>query len=43
MLCAYCCKWRLKANVCMSAVMVFARNAVEGSLKWGQDNLPNVF
>ena len=25
---AYCCKWRLKANV--SAVMVFARDAVEG-------------
>ena len=27
---AYCCKWRLKANVSKSAVMVFARDAVEG-------------
>ena len=27
----YCNKWRLKANVCKSAVMVFSRNPVE----WG--------
>ena len=38
----YCCKWRLKANISKSAVMVFARDAVEGSWKWGQDSLPNV-
>ena len=25
---AYCCKWRLKANVSKSAVMVFARDVV---------------
>ena len=30
---AYCCKWRLKANVSKSAVMVFARDAVEGDWK----------
>ena len=28
---AYCCKWRLKANVSKSAVVVFARELVEGS------------
>ena len=28
---AFCCKWRLKANVSKSAVMVFARDAVIGS------------
>ena len=39
---AYCCKRRLKANVTNSAVMVFARDAVEGSWKWGQDSPPNV-
>ena len=27
---SYCNKWRLKANVSKSAVMVFARNKVEG-------------
>ena len=27
---AYCCKWRLKANISKSALMVFARDAVEG-------------
>ena len=26
---AYCCKWRLKANVSKSAVVVFARELVE--------------
>ena len=30
------------ANVSKSAVMVFARDAVEGSWKWGEDALPNV-
>ena len=28
---AYCCKWRLKANVSKSAVVFFARELVEGS------------
>ena len=27
---AYCCKWRLKANVSKNTVMVFARETVEG-------------
>ena len=33
---AYCCKWRLKANVSKSAVMVFATDTVEGDWKWGR-------
>ena len=35
---AYCCKWRLKANVSKSAVVVFARELelVEGSWNWGE-------
>ena len=37
---AYCCKWRLKANANKSAVMVIARNAVEGDWKWRENNLP---
>ena len=36
---AYCCKWRLKTNVSKSAVMVFARDAVEGDWKWGENSL----
>ena len=32
---AHCCKWRLKANVRKSAVVVFARKIVEGSWNWG--------
>ena len=39
---AYCCKWRLTANVSKSAVVVFARDVVEGAWKWGENNLPNV-
>ena len=38
----YCCKWRLKANGSKSAVMVFARDAVEGDWKWGENSLPKV-
>ena len=38
---AYCCKWRLKANVSKSTVMVFARDA-EGDWKWGENSLPKV-
>ena len=38
---AYCCKWRLKANVSKSAVVVFARELVEGSC-WGEQALPRL-
>ena len=34
---AYCCK---KANVSKSAVVVFARELVEQSWKWGEQALP---
>ena len=37
---AYCCKWRLKANVSKSAVVVFARKLVEVSWNWGEQALP---
>ena len=33
---ACCRKWRLKANVSKSAVMVFARESVDGAWKWGE-------
>ena len=39
---AYCCKWRLKANVSKSAVVVFARELVEGSWNWGDKALPRL-
>ena len=39
---AYSCKWRLKANVSKSAVMVFARESVDGAWKWGERFLPRV-
>ena len=39
---AYCCKWRLKANVSKSAVVVFARELVEGSWNWGEQALPSI-
>ena len=32
---AYSQKWRLKANVSRSAVMVFGRESVDGAWKWG--------
>ena len=38
----YCNKWRLKANVTKSAVMIFAKEVVEGSWKWGEKELPRV-
>ena len=38
----YCNKWRLKANVSKSAVMVFSKNSVEGGRKWGEHTLPKV-
>ena len=31
-------KWRLKANVSKSAVMVFSKNSVEGGWKWESTN-----
>ena len=31
-----CNKWRLRANVHKSAVMVFSRNSFEGEWKWGE-------
>ena len=38
----YCNKWRLKANVSKSAVMVFSQNSVEFRWKWGEHKLPKV-
>ena len=38
----YCNKWRLKANVSKSAVMVFSENSIEGGWKWGEYELPKV-
>ena len=38
----YCNRWRLKANVGKSAVMVFSRNVVEGEWNWGEHQLPKV-
>ena len=39
---AYCHKWRLKANLSKSAVMVFAKDIVDGSWSWGEHKLPRV-
>ena len=38
----YCNRWRLKANVGKSAVMVFSKDRVEGRWKWGEHELPKV-
>ena len=38
----YCNKWRLKANVSKSAVMVFSKNSVEGGWKLGEHTHPRV-
>ena len=38
----YCNRWRLKANVGKSAVMVFSKDRVEGKWKWGEHELPKV-
>ena len=38
----YCNRWRLKANVGKSAVMVFSKDRVEGKWKWGERELPKV-
>ena len=39
---SYCSKWRLRANVSKSAVMVFSKGAVNGCWKWGEYRLPIV-
>ena len=39
---SYCSKWRLKANVTKSVVMVFTKEAVEGTWKLGEHDLPIV-
>ena len=39
---AYCCKWRLKANVSKSEVMLFARESVDWAWKWKERFLPRV-
>ena len=39
---SYCSKWRLRANVSQSAVMVFSKDAVNGCWKWGEYSLPIV-
>ena len=38
----YCNRWRLKADVGKSAVMLFSKDRVEGKWKWGEDELPKV-
>ena len=38
----HCNKSTLKANVTKCAVMVFAKEAVEGTWKWGEHDLPTV-
>ena len=38
----FCNRWRLRANISKSAVMVFSRNMVEGDWMWGKQKLPNV-
>ena len=39
---SYCSKWRLRANVSKSAVMVFSKDAANGCWKWGEYSLPIV-
>ena len=39
---SYCSKWRLRANVIKSAVMVFSKDAENGCSKWGEHSLPKV-
>ena len=39
---SYCSKWRLRANVSKSAVMVFSKDSVNGCWKWGEYSLPIV-
>ena len=37
---AYCCKWRLKANVSKSGVVVFARGIGENKLSQDYQSIP---
>ena len=39
---SYCSKWRLRANVSKSVVMVFSKDAVNGCWKWGEYSFPIV-
>ena len=39
---SYCSKWRLRANVSKSAVMVFSKDAVNGCWKWEKYSFPVV-
>ena len=39
---SYCSKWRLRANVSKSAVMVFSKDVANGCWKWGEYSLPIV-
>ena len=39
---SYCSKWRLRATVSKSAVMVFSKDAVNGCRRWGEYSLPIV-
>ena len=38
----FCNRWRLRANVSKSAVMVFSRSTIKGDWVWGNHKLPNV-
>ena len=38
----FCNRWRLRANVSKSAVMVFSRSSVKGDWVWGEHKLPNM-
>ena len=39
---SYCSKWRLRANVIKSAVMVFSKDAANGCWKCGEHSFPKV-
>ena len=38
----YCSKWRLRANVSKSVVIVFSKASVSGEWKWGEHMLRTV-
>ena len=40
---SYCSKWRLRANVIKSAVMVFSKDVLNGCWKWSEHSHPKVF
>ena len=40
---SYCSKWRLRANVSKSAVMVFSKDAVNGCWKCGEYSFPIMY